>query len=64
MTFVIDFAAWGWPQWTEVGLLATNLILNAALNGVDKSASKYSAGVALVTSVIVIFILGSGGFFS
>ena len=64
MTFAIDFASWGWPQWTEASLIGLHIILNTALNGTDKSPAKYSAGVALVSSAVIVFILGSGGFFS
>lgn len=64
MTLAIDWSAWGWPQWTEIGLLAWTLLAHLVLDGTPKSASNYSAGAAFVSVSLIAFILTSGGFFA
>lgn len=63
MTLAIDASAWGWPQWTYIGLLAFNVVMSAVLDGQPKSGN-HSAGVSLVAAVLGVFILVSGGFFA
>lgn len=62
MTFAIDMSAWGWPQWTWIGLAAFNLIMNAVLDGQPRTGN-YSAGVYLAALIVSAFIVISGGFF-
>lgn len=62
MTLAIDMSAWGWPQWTMLGLDGFVLLLNAFYDGQPKN-QNYSFGVALIALGASLFILASGGFF-
>ena len=64
MTLAVDVSQWGWPQWTEVGLLGWALLANLILDGTPKRSSNYSAGAAFVSVALAAFILTSGGFFA
>jgi len=59
--FVIDFAAWGWPQWL---FLAKSVVLILLLIGTHKRQHTINAIVSVPVTFFWLFVLYMGGFFS
>jgi hypothetical protein len=61
MTFTLDLATWGWPQWTMAIVLGLMLVMQAALHGQPRTG-KYSFPVAFIETVGWVLVLGAAGF--
>lgn len=59
---IIDAAAWHWPQWTILSLLAFQLVIYGVKHG--EARDPYNIGYAVIDIGLVIIILSCGGFFS
>ena len=62
MMLVINFAAWGWPQWVMLGTIALNLIMQAVLHGQPRA--KFNVGWASLDMAFLVGLLIAGGYFA
>ena len=56
---IIDTTLWHWPQYFMIGMMVFSLFVA----GVERK-DKHSAAIKLIDTMILVFVLVAGGFFS
>lgn len=58
---IIDTTTWHWPQYTMIGLLIFGIVATSFKHG--KPQGPYNVSTSIISFIIMITLLVTGGFF-